>query len=44
MIKIIKKIFKLYDQKDIETAIINIGHAKDREDYEWKLRNLLFKK
>lgn len=44
MKKIIKKLFKLFDKQDIENALANVGNAKDREDFEWKLRQNLFKK
>ncbi len=42
--KLIKRIFKLFDRTDFETAVANVGNAKDREDFEWKLRNRLFYK
>jgi hypothetical protein len=44
MKKLIKKLFKLVDEQDFDYAIETLGNAKDREDYEWKLRQKLFRK
>jgi len=42
--KLIKKWLKLYDQQDFDRACSEITSAKDREDFEWKLKQKLFKK
>ncbi len=38
----IKRRFAFFDRSDIESALANLGNAKDREDFEWKLRQRLF--
>ena len=40
---LIKKWIKFYDRQDIENALANTPSAKDREDFEWKLKQMLFK-
>jgi len=41
--KWIKKVFKLFDEQDFNSALANISSADDREDFEWKLRQKLFR-
>lgn len=40
----IKRKFNLYSEQDFENATAQIANAKDREDFEWKLKTKLFKK
>lgn len=44
MRKLIKKLFHLFDEQDFNQALAEITNAKDREEFEWKLKNKLFKK
>lgn len=43
MKKWLKKLLKCFDEQDFNNALANLGNAKDREDFEWKLRNRLFR-
>lgn len=41
---LIKKLFNLYDVEDLNNAFSNVTNAKDRDDFEWKLKQNLFRK
>lgn len=41
--ELIKKWFKLVDERDYDYALSCIGDAKDRSDLEWKIRVQLFR-
>jgi hypothetical protein len=40
----LKKRFGFFDRQDFEDALATAGNAKDREEFEWKLKNRLFNK
>ena len=44
VIQFFKYLFaKKVTEQDFNNALANLGDARDREDFEWKLRNALFR-